>query len=62
MVKEHAGCRQRVRDRESCSERDVTERVKRKIEEEGEVNAPPRVVITGHSLGGAVWRLCVRRG
>ena len=39
----------------------MTERVKRKIEEEGDVNAPPRVVITGHSLGGAMATLCAAR-
>ena len=61
VVKVHAGYANAygiVRDR---VERDVTERVKRKIEEEGDVNAPPRVVITGHSLGGAMATLCAAR-
>ena len=45
-------------------ERDVVERVKRKIrelEEQEESKAMPRIVVTGHSLGGAMATLCAAR-
>lgn len=47
-------------------ERDVVERVKRKIreseeEKEESKTMPPRIVVTGHSLGGAMATLCAAR-
>lgn len=47
-------------------ERDVVERVKRKIREleeqkEESKTMPPRIVVTGHSLGGAMATLCAAR-